>query len=375
MQRIDFALLSQSLGSQKTLTSLHFGTPGARPKAYIQASLHAEELPGMLAAHHLRTLLERAQQEGQIQGEIILVPVANPIGLAQRLDHKPMGRFELGTSENFNRNYPDLCPVVLPVIRDKLGQDPLENVQIIRETVRSYVEQWVPATELQSLRKRLVSLSFDADIVLDLHCDCEAALHLYTETPCWPQLEPLARLLGAKAVLLAKNSGGLSFDECLSGLWWQLAEKVAQLGQDRPIPQACATTTIELRGEADVSHEWGHADAQAIFGYLQHAGLIAGTAPALPSSRCEATPLAGSQTVKSPVPGMVVFAAKPGDRLNVGDLVAEVIDPIANTTYSARAEVAGVMYARLRDRYVVANDDLANIAGSKPFRTGYLLGA
>jgi uncharacterized protein len=375
MQRIDFPLLSQSLGSQKTLTSLHFGTPGARPKAYIQASLHAEELPGMLAAHHLRTLLERAQREGQIRGEIILVPVANPIGLAQRLDHKPMGRFELGTSENFNRHYPDLCAVVLPVVRDKLGQDPLENVQIIRETVRSYVEQWVPTTELQSLRKRLVSLSFDADIVLDLHCDCEAALHLYTENPCWPQLEPLARLLGAEAVLLAKNSGGLSFDECLSGLWWQLAEKVAELRPERPIPQACATTTVELRGEADVSHEWGRADAQAIFGYLQHAGLVAGTAPALPSPKCEATPLAGSQTVKSPVPGMVVFAAKPGDRLNVGDLVAEVIDPIANTTYSARAEVAGVMYARLRDRYVIANDDLANIAGSKPFRTGYLLSA
>ncbi|MBP6494026.1 MAG: succinylglutamate desuccinylase/aspartoacylase family protein [Rhodoferax sp.] len=375
MQRIDYALLSQSLGSQKTLTSLHFGTPGARPKAYIQASLHAEELPGMLAAHHLRALLERAQREGQIQGEIILVPVANPIGLAQRLDHRPMGRFELGTSENFNRHYPDLCAVVLPVVRDKLGQDPLENVQIIRETVRSFVEQWVPATELQSLRKRLVSLSFDADIVLDLHCDCEAALHLYTENPCWPQLEPLARLLGAEAVLLAKNSGGLSFDECLSGLWWQLAEKVAELRPERPIPQACATTTVELRGEADVSHEWGRADAQAIFGYLQHAGLVAGTAPVLPSPKCEATPLAGSQTVKSPVPGMVVFAAKPGDRLNVGDLVAEVIDPIANTTYSARAEVAGVMYARLRDRYVIANDDLANIAGSKPFRTGYLLSA
>lgn len=375
MQRIDYALLSQSLGSQKTLTSLHFGTPGARPKAYIQASLHAEELPGMLAAHHLRALLERAQREGQIQGEIILVPVANPIGLAQRLDHKPMGRFELGTSENFNRHYPDLCAVVLPVVRDKLGQDPLENVQIIRETVRSFVEQWVPATELQSLRKRLVSLSFDADIVLDLHCDCEAALHLYTENPCWPQLEPLARLLGAEAVLLAKNSGGLSFDECLSGLWWQLAEKVAELRPERPIPQACATTTVELRGEADVSHEWGRADAQAIFGYLQHAGLVAGTAPVLPSPKCEATPLAGSQTVKSPVPGMVVFAAKPGDRLNVGDLVAEVIDPIANTTYSARAEVAGVMYARLRERYVIANDDLANIAGSKPFRTGYLLSA
>lgn len=375
MQRIDHALLSQSLGSHKTLTSLHFGTPGARPKVYIQASLHAEELPGMLAAYHLRALLEQAEQQGSIQGEVILVPVANPIGLAQRLDHKPMGRFELGSSENFNRHYPDLCAAVLPSVRNKLGQDALENVTIIREAVQAFIAQWTPGNELQSLRKQLVSLSFDADIVLDLHCDCEAALHLYTESPCWPTLEPLARLLGAEAVLLAKNSGGLSFDECLSGLWWQLGEKVAELRPEMPIPQACATTTVELRGEADVSHDWGRADAQAIFGYLQHAAVIAGIAPVLPPSRCDATPLAGSQTVKSPVPGIVVFAAQPGERLAVGDLVAEIIDPIANTVYSARAEVAGVMYARLRDRYVLANDDLANIAGSKPFRTGYLLSA
>ena len=54
MQRTDHSLLSPSLGSYKTLTSFHFGTPGRGPKVYIQASLHAEELPGMLVAHHLR---------------------------------------------------------------------------------------------------------------------------------------------------------------------------------------------------------------------------------------------------------------------------------------------------------------------------------
>ena len=62
MQRQDYSLLSPSLGSHKTLTSLHFGMPGSTnrgsKKVYIQASLHAEELPGMLVAHHLRALLE-----------------------------------------------------------------------------------------------------------------------------------------------------------------------------------------------------------------------------------------------------------------------------------------------------------------------------
>ena len=90
MQRIDHPLLSPSLGSQKTLTSFHFGKRSegsdCGPKVYIQASLHAEELPGMLVAHHLRAMLESAETAGQIRGEIILVPVANPIGLAQRVD-------------------------------------------------------------------------------------------------------------------------------------------------------------------------------------------------------------------------------------------------------------------------------------------------
>jgi predicted deacylase len=43
-------LLSPSLGSSKTLVSLHYGPNDALKKVYIQASLHAEELPGMLVA-------------------------------------------------------------------------------------------------------------------------------------------------------------------------------------------------------------------------------------------------------------------------------------------------------------------------------------
>ncbi len=171
MQRNDHTLLSQSFGSHRTLTSFHFGAPGRGKKIYIQASLHAEELPGMLVAYHLRPMLEAAEAAGQIAGQIILVPVANPIGLAQRLDHKPMGRFELNTSENFNRHYPDLAAAVMPNVKGKLGTDGAANVATVRQAMASYLQQWAPATELQSMRKTLLTLAHDADIVLDLHCD------------------------------------------------------------------------------------------------------------------------------------------------------------------------------------------------------------
>lgn len=380
MRRIDHPLAGSSLGQTTMLTSLHFGAAGARPKAYLQASLHAGELPGMLAAHHLRGLLQQAEDAGNLLGEVVLVPVANPIGLAQRIDHTAMGRFELNTSENFNRHYPDLAAAVFSQVHSALGQDAVANVALVRAAVARNLQQMHVSTPLQHLRKTLLALAHDADTVLDLHCDCQAVMHVYTEDACWPQIEPLARLLQARAALLATNTGASSFDECVSGLWWQLASRLAAAdGPARssvPLPQACFSATVELRGETDVSDALARADARALLDYLRHMGAVGGgPPPVLPAASCQATPLAGAQTVKAPSPGIVVFCAEPGDFLRVGDPVADLIDPLANTTVQVCAEVEGVLYARTNDRYALPNDDLANIAGAVAFRTGNLLGA
>lgn len=379
MQRIEYPLLSPSLGSQKTLVGFHFGTPGARPKVYIQASLHAEELPGMLVAHHLRQQLEDAEKAQPLRGEVILVPAANPIGLSQRLNHRALGRFEFDTAQNFNRHYPDMAAAVLKDAIPRMGPDANANATVVRKLVGQWLEQWQPASELESQRRQLLLLSHDADLVLDLHCDTDAVMHLYSEEACWPPFEPLARLLGCQAVLLARESGGGPFDERLSGLWWQLAAALQAAGVKATLPQACASTTVELRGECDVSHEHARQDARAILAFLTHVGAVATSTPgALPPMACKPTPLAGSQTLRSPVPGVLVFLVKPGDALEVGDVVAEVIDPTAPgaaRVHEVRAEVAGVLYAAVRERYVVSGGEIGKIAGATPFRSGDLLGA
>ncbi|MCB1918412.1 MAG: succinylglutamate desuccinylase/aspartoacylase family protein, partial [Candidatus Competibacteraceae bacterium] len=63
-------------GTQHTLRVHRYGAPGARPKAYFQAALHADEIPGLLVAQRLLRELEQAQTEGRILGEVIVVPVA-----------------------------------------------------------------------------------------------------------------------------------------------------------------------------------------------------------------------------------------------------------------------------------------------------------
>ena len=83
------------------------GSDGAAPKAYLQAALHAGELPGTVAMDALMPLLEKAGREGRIRGSVTLVPWANPVGRAQYMFGEMEGRFHLGTRECGGRRRAD----------------------------------------------------------------------------------------------------------------------------------------------------------------------------------------------------------------------------------------------------------------------------
>ena len=114
-------------GVQRTLTVHRYGQSGARPRVYVQAALHADEIPGLLVAQHLLLGLEQAHCEGRIIGEIVVVPVANPIGLSQHLNGRLLGRFDFESTGNFNRGFPDLTGPALDQVRGELSPDLATN--------------------------------------------------------------------------------------------------------------------------------------------------------------------------------------------------------------------------------------------------------
>ncbi len=365
-------LLSTYLGTQRELVSFHYGEADSGEKVYIQASLHADELPGMLVAHHLRQRLAALEAAGKIRGEVVVVPVANPLGLSQTLLRNQIGRFEIASGENYNRHYPALFPLISAGLEAELTASADENKRLVRKAMHRALDEAAPETELDSMRHTLMRLSCDADIVLDLHCDAEAVLHLYTGTPLWDQCEPLARYTGAYATLLATESGDNPFDEACSQTWWQLAEQF----KDRfPIPMACLSVTVELRGESDVSHTHAAADAEALLGYLAHRGVILEAPPPMPDLLYAATPLAGSEAIATPVSGVVAYLKRPGEWINKGDAVAEVIDPISGKVHVLTSNTDGVMYAHENRYFAAAGMRLAKVAGKTAFRTGKLLSA
>ena len=370
MQAESIELVSATPGLRHSLRVLRFGAGTPGPKAMIQAALHADEVPAILVAQKLRALLEACEQQGQMQGEVVLVPYANPLGLAQHLLGQHQGRFDLHDGGNFNRQVPDLSDAVAAAVRGRLGADAEANVRTVRQALREAAAALRAQDPVTDLKNRLLQLAVDADIVLDMHCDSEAVMHLYALTPQVELAAELGALLGARAILLATESGDSPFDEACSRPWLQLQA----LYPAHPLPLGCFSTTLELRGERDTDHDQALRDAQGIVQFLRRRGVIGGALAPLPAVQCQPTALASSEPVTAPRAGVVVFHQTPGNWVEAGSVIADLVDADTGALLPLRAQSAGVLYARVSTRWATPGKRLAKIAGTSLARTGKLLG-
>lgn len=365
-------------GTQRALTVHRYGRPGSRPKAYLQAALHADEIPGLLVLHHLLALLEKATAADQVRGEIVIVPVANPIGLAQQLNGALVGRFDFGASGNFNRNFPALPDDAMLVrLQGQLGSNPDANVALIRQVLVQTLAQQTPVREVDVLKNKLLSLSIDADLVLDLHCDLDAVLHLYAPNCHQDKAFELGAELGTRAILLETEPGGGAFDNANSGPWRHLSQ---HLGEGATIPLACFAATVELRGQAQVDDNLARQDAFHLYRFLQRQGVIDGDPGPLPAAQCAPTPLQGVDIIKAPSTGIVAYHKTPGDWVQKDEIIADLIDPLSaaaeHTRTPLRSATEGILLSRALIKLVTPGQSVGKVAGKELLahrRSGHLL--
>ena len=361
------ALPRTHAGTDRFVNVHRFGTPNARPKVYIQAGLHADEMPSVLVAHYLCRRLNTLHTKGRIAGEVVLLPLANPIGLDQTVLGKPSGRFALADGRNFNRDFPDLATLSAPELTGRLTGDARSDVSLVRNALRQALSTWPAKDEADDLRKTLLGLAIDADIVLDLHCDSVAPVHLYLGTPLWPDAEDLAREVGAQVTLLADESGGMPFDEACSTPWWRLS---GLMTRPTNLPPACLAATVEYRGTADVDDALAQADAERLLRFLTRRAVITGDPGPMPPLPAPATPLAGVDMIRAPVAGLVVYRVSLGDRVSAGQIIAEIIDPSAADPDTARTPVRtgtdGPVWSLASHAWAHAGSIVAKVAGSEP---------
>ncbi|WAG79977.1 succinylglutamate desuccinylase/aspartoacylase family protein [Metapseudomonas furukawaii] len=303
------------------------GLPG--PRAHLQAGVHGDEIAGMLVLHKLLPRLAEAAARGLLRGSVTLVPQANPLGIGQFRQGRILGRVHEPSSRNFNRGFPGSAA----------QERPLGNLAV-----------W---------QKGLAELAAQADIVLDLHTDDEALPYLYLHQCFWPAGEDLATALGAEVAILWEGDSDGAFEEVVIAPWLAEGRFEGRL-----------VSTVELRGQGDVSDALAERDADGLYDFLRARGLIADPVQ-LPEWRGRAVPIGQMETVFAPTSGVLVFERELGDFVHAGERFARVIatpgDPASERALVAPQ--AGLMLTRYRDRLVPQGAIVAKFTGSEPSST------
>ncbi len=360
-------LPTASLGTRRRVTVHRFGTPGARPKAYLHAALHAQELPGIVVLEHLIGLLADADAQGRVTGDIVVVPFANPIGLSQQIMMESQGRYDLDTNRNYNRGFPDLVESVAEVLQGNLTDAADANVALVREAMGTAIAERRDVREVDVLKLHLLGLSHDADFVLDLHSAWEALLHLFVTDVNWPDAADLARQIGAEVVLIDRGNRMMTFKSAHSLLWKEMAARFP----GHPVPPGALTAVVELRGQRDVDDHLTRPDADNLFHWLRRRGLISGSPGALPEARCEPVSTAGLCRMLAPEGGVLVYSRDLGDHVREGQTFCHILEPESGRRTPVAAPVDGLLYARRSHRFTRKGQYFCAIAGDTPVESQF----
>jgi predicted deacylase len=374
-ERKTLSLKPDTPGIAAELTFYRAGPPDASEKVYIQAALHADEQPGTLILHHLLGLLRQADEQERLNVRFTVVPIANPLGMANLVSRHHLGRSDPNTGVNYNRQWPDLFAMVRSQLSGRLNDDEAFNVTLIRKAVAQWIDAQQPRSAAEQLRLFLLREAHDATFVLDLHCDTDSLPYIYTSPELMPELQDLSDWMGAAAVLTAADSGGGSFDEVLPVLY----RKVAQTNPGKPVPLASATATLEYRGLADVFDHHAEQDALRLFGFLAGRGLIAVDPGPQPEGGATATPFEATDVVRSDRPGLLAYRVDLGQRVTRGQPIADLVALDGPDAFIERTPILagtdGLVLSRAVRKYVTRGEAVAKIVGTTPLpqRRGYLL--
>ncbi len=336
METSDIIIGGDTAGIEWRVPVFRFkGSDAGAPSVYIQAALHANELPGTALLHFLLERLAKADAEGNIRGDITVIPQANPIGLAQFHFGEMEGRFDLGSRTNFNRDYPLIALSEREALLDGLDR-------------RSAADR---------LKRTLLYTALGHDLMLDLHCDDESVQYAYIDDAFWPEAADLAAALDMEAVFLSDGES-TAFEEAVGHAFKH------QGGDKLKSVPGRLSVTVELRGRRDVYPDMAKRDADGLWAFLTGRGVVSGAAHTAKTYTGPALPLDNIEMVRAPQPGTVLFHRDIGDQVKTGDLLATLITKpgAPDGTLEVKAAHDGLIATRASARYARRGDDLMKIA-------------
>ncbi|MEZ2353452.1 succinylglutamate desuccinylase/aspartoacylase family protein [Caballeronia sp. RCC_10] len=331
---------------------------------YIQAALHAGEVPGLLVVQHLLAALTRLEQDGELIHRVTVSSWANPVGMNQHVMGHLIGRFDLNGTGNFDRQFFDLRPAI-EVSSDLTGRGGASDPGIRAWLKQITLARKAAVDSVEALKLQLLDVGFEHDAVLDLHCDKTAVMHIYSSWEFERRATALARSMKARALILEDEAGGGTFDQAFRDAWRAL--KRLDMCADKSTGFAAV---VELRGQRDVSDDLAAADAAGLIDFLRSEGIVTGAAVPTDVTDCHA-PLTFSLNAVSHVAtsaaGLICWKQECGAFVERGQTVAEIVDyggRIAAGRATIAAPITGFLVARANFHLATVGQRIAMIAGT-----------
>jgi predicted deacylase len=134
----------------------------------------------------------------------------------------------------------------------------------------------------------------------------------------------------------------------------------------------CFSTTLEYRGQGDVSDATAVRDAEGLMAFLAGVGVLTG-GPAPPHEPAEEMPLAGAVEFMAPIGGIVSWVTAAGDRVTEGQVLGHVTDAAARRRVEILAPTTGLLFRQELWTTCLKGQGLCHVAGTEIRRKGDLL--
>ncbi len=308
-------------GHELTIPVYRFaGNDSNAPSVYIQANVHGAEVQGNAVIFQLMKQLEKLE----LQGDITLVPLANPLGINQKSGEFTLGRFDPITGVNWNREYQDLTPSLSGWFEAHKHLPTEQLIAAYRQALLDSCNQQLDSpwgvTTGRRLALSLQLMAHEADIVLDLHTGPKSCKHLY----CPEYTQNAAGLFSISCVLMMPNEFGGAMDEAAFYPWWQLADYAASRGMD--MTPAVEAFTLELGSQERIDMRDAADDCEGILAFLANRGVIKADIEPKTMARYSCA-LADYRKFHSPMGGLVEYLAAPGMPLSAGEPLVRILRP------------------------------------------------
>ena len=328
---------------------------GASPgkKVYIQANLHGAELAGNALIHQLIEFLS-ALDASALAGEILLVPVCNPLGVNQRSHHFSAGRFNLYDGRDWNRifwDYEKEGEDIAGFVRSHLDYDPKIILQTYRQRIQTSFQAQLEklhspagAPVHEHYRAQLQSLALDADCLIDLHSSSDRGLtYLYY----FRDRADSAAFFGLDFAILLDEYDGDAFDEAFIKPWLALEAEFAQQG--KPLRFDIEAWTLELGTGMELNPESVARGLQGVKRYLYQKGVLVGLDnPPAPNPAKFFVHRNAVKKYYAPTGGLIQARVNPGTWVAVGERMYQLLSFNKSgqppNVIDIQAESAGLVY-------------------------------